>query len=93
MHDAVVLANCIYNMPDVSAVSMTAAFEEYYHQRFHRLDDQFKRSQTMMSVMTGKTWIQRMTRHAMLNYVPKWIQDRDFIKSFEYRPQVAWLPL
>ncbi|KAF9978623.1 hypothetical protein BGZ65_006927 [Modicella reniformis] len=93
MQDAVVLANCIYNMPDASAVSATGAFKEYYRQRFHRLDSQFKRSQTMTSVMTGKTWVQRLTRHAMLNFVPKWVQDRDFIKSFEYRPQVAWLPL
>ncbi|KAG0222139.1 hypothetical protein B0O80DRAFT_500784 [Mortierella sp. GBAus27b] len=93
MHDAVVLANCIYNMTDNSRPSITEAFKEYHGQRFHRLDDQFKRSQTMMAVMSGKTWVQRMTRHAMLNYVPRWAQDRDFIKSMEYRPQVAWLPL
>ncbi|KAF9936241.1 hypothetical protein BGZ65_002604, partial [Modicella reniformis] len=26
-------------------------------------------------------------------YVPKWMQEQDFIKSMEYRPQIAWLPL
>lgn len=93
MHDAVILANCIYNMPDASRGSITGAFEEYFRQRFPRLDSQFKRSQTMMAVMSGKTWFQRVTRHAMLNYIPKWVQDKDFIKQFEYRPQVAWLPL
>ncbi|KAG0210018.1 hypothetical protein BGX31_002010, partial [Mortierella sp. GBA43] len=39
------------------------------------------------------TWFQRFTRHIFLNYIPKWMQDQDFIKSMEYRPQVAWLPL
>jgi hypothetical protein len=34
-----------------------------------------------------------MTRHAMLNYVPSFLQERDFVRSFEYRPQIAWLPL
>lgn len=29
----------------------------------------------------------------LLNYVPKWLQERDFVKSMEYRPQIAWLPL
>ncbi|KAF9349833.1 hypothetical protein BGX34_001572 [Mortierella sp. NVP85] len=70
MQDSVVLANCIYNMPDASRSSITGAFEEYYRQRFPLLDSQYKRSQTMMAVMGGKTWAQRMTRHAMLNYVP-----------------------
>lgn len=93
MHDAVVLANCIYNMPNVSRASIDSAFKEYVRQRAPRLDSQYKRSQTMMAVMSGKTWVQRVTRHAMLNYVPKWVQDKDFIKSFEYRPQIAWLPV
>ncbi|KAF9959408.1 hypothetical protein BGZ65_000427, partial [Modicella reniformis] len=93
MHDAVVLANCIYNMKDVSQKSITAALKGYYKQRHHRLDAHFKRSRALTSVFGGKTWFQRATRHLVLNFVPKWVQDRDFIKSMEYRPQVAWLPL
>ncbi|KAI8345674.1 hypothetical protein B0O80DRAFT_267847 [Mortierella sp. GBAus27b] len=54
MHDAVVLANCIYNMPDASHRSITAAFEEYYSQRYHLLDTQFKRSKSLNAVMSGK---------------------------------------
>ncbi|KAF9936242.1 hypothetical protein BGZ65_002605 [Modicella reniformis] len=73
MHDAVVLANAIYNMTDASPTSITGAFEEYYGQRFHRLDDQIKRSKSLTAVMGG--------------------EDQNFIKSVEYRPQVAWLPL
>jgi hypothetical protein len=29
----------------------------------------------------------------MLNFIPRFVLDRDFVKAFEYRPQVAWLPL
>ncbi|KAG0221222.1 hypothetical protein BGX31_010072 [Mortierella sp. GBA43] len=93
MHDAVVLANCIYNMRGTSSKSITAALKEYYNQRYHRLEAHFKRSRALTSVFGGKTWIQRTTRHMLLNYIPKRLQERDFVKSMEYRPQVAWLPL
>ncbi|KAK3828002.1 MAG: hypothetical protein J3Q66DRAFT_321600 [Benniella sp.] len=93
MHDAVVLANAIYNMTDISSGSTTKAFEEYYKQRYHRLDSQIQRSKSLTAVMGGQTWFQRLTRHIFLNYIPKWLSDKDFIASMEYRPQIAWLPL
>jgi hypothetical protein len=62
MQDSVVLANCIYNMPDASRSSITGAFEEYYRQRYPLLDSQYKRSQTMMSVMGGKVSLERLWR-------------------------------
>ncbi|KAF9365959.1 hypothetical protein BGX34_007318 [Mortierella sp. NVP85] len=93
IHDAVVLANALYNMPDSTLGSITAAFQEYYNQRYRRLNAQLKRSKALSATMGGKTWFQRMTRHVMLNYVPKKISDSDFVRSMEYRPQVAWLPL
>ncbi|KAI8345671.1 hypothetical protein B0O80DRAFT_504137 [Mortierella sp. GBAus27b] len=88
MLDAVVLANCIYNITEVVPSSITSVFEEYYKQRYPRLHFQFKRSQMMTSVMGGQ-----MYRHVLLNLLPKWVHDWGFVKSFEYRPQIAWLPL
>ncbi|KAG0006800.1 hypothetical protein BGZ65_003448 [Modicella reniformis] len=73
MQDSVVLANCIYNMTQVTPQSITSVFEEYYRQRYPRLDAQSKRSQLMSFIMGGKA--------------------RGHVKAFEYRPQVAWLPL
>jgi hypothetical protein len=54
MHDAVVLANALYNMPDSTPRSITAAFQEYYDQRYPRLDTQIKRSKSLQPVMGGK---------------------------------------
>ncbi|KAF9365956.1 hypothetical protein BGX34_007315 [Mortierella sp. NVP85] len=54
MQDAVVLANCIYNMEDASQSSITAAFQEYYRQRYPLLDAQIKHSQVVSSVLGGK---------------------------------------
>ncbi|KAG0195671.1 hypothetical protein BGX31_005983, partial [Mortierella sp. GBA43] len=39
------------------------------------------------------TWFQRCSRHVLLNLLPKWVHVWGFVKSFEYRPQIAWLPL
>ncbi|KAF8916354.1 hypothetical protein BGZ58_005305 [Dissophora ornata] len=93
MQDAVVLANCLYAMPDKSASSITAAFEEYFKQRHQRAHTQFVRSNEMSQTMVGQTWVDRLLRHVMLNYIPNWVLQISFNKTFEYRPQIAWLPL
>ncbi|KAG0231042.1 hypothetical protein BGX31_005654 [Mortierella sp. GBA43] len=93
MHDAVVLVNCLHDMPDASPRSIKAAFQEYYEQRHHRLDAQIERSGSMTKIMGGQTKIDRMVRHVILNYLPSWVHDQGYIKSMEYRPQIAWLPL
>ncbi|KAF8915974.1 hypothetical protein BGZ58_005372, partial [Dissophora ornata] len=47
MQDAVVLANCFYSMVDTTPESITAAFQEYYRQRFQRSEAVFKASGAM----------------------------------------------
>ncbi|KAF9899617.1 hypothetical protein BX616_002932 [Lobosporangium transversale] len=93
MQDAVVLANCLYNMTDNSSKSIQTAFEEYYAQRYHRAHAQFITSNGMSKIMSGQTLAERMLRKTILNYTPNWIQQQYIAKSFEYRPQIAWLPL
>jgi 2-polyprenyl-6-methoxyphenol hydroxylase-like FAD-dependent oxidoreductase len=56
MHDAVVLVNCFNDMPDASSGSITAAFQEYYRQRHHRLEAQTKRSSSMTKTMGGQVF-------------------------------------
>ncbi|KAG0226926.1 hypothetical protein BGX31_007147 [Mortierella sp. GBA43] len=93
MQDAVVLANCLYNMTDSSSSSITAAFQEYYRQRSDRAAMQVERSRNWGKIMSGHTWTERLIRHLILNYIPYWIQVQSAIKTFEYRPQIHWLPL
>ncbi|KAF9351664.1 hypothetical protein BGX34_000425 [Mortierella sp. NVP85] len=44
LQDAVVLANCIYNMKDTRIENITTAFQDYYKERYHRADMQFRQS-------------------------------------------------
>ncbi|KAI1293403.1 hypothetical protein EDD11_008426 [Mortierella claussenii] len=93
MQDAVVLANCIYNMPDSKPASITAAFREFHRQRYPRALQEFKRSRTWMSVGYGVTLKDRLIRHVLFNYIPSWIERRILMRNSGYRPQIAWLPL
>ena len=54
MQDAVVLTNCLHNMPDWSSRSIKNALEDYYQQRFERAEDQFQRSGYTTKIMSGQ---------------------------------------
>ncbi|KAI7824074.1 hypothetical protein BC939DRAFT_152841 [Gamsiella multidivaricata] len=56
MQDAVVLANCIYNMEDVRSESITAAFEEFYKQRYDRVNIQLKGSNSWSKILAGQVF-------------------------------------
>ncbi|KAF9172293.1 hypothetical protein BGX20_005950 [Mortierella sp. AD010] len=53
MKDAVVLANCIYNMKDLSDESIRTAFAGYYRQRYFEAVDKTKYSSTITKIMFG----------------------------------------
>ncbi|KAG0354059.1 hypothetical protein BGZ54_001869 [Gamsiella multidivaricata] len=93
MQDAVVLANCLFNIPDNSMKNITVALQGYYRQRYPRSFMQFRRSNGMSKILAGQTWMERALRYVLLNYIPDWVQQRSFAKTLEYRPQIAWLPL
>ncbi|KAI1311579.1 hypothetical protein EDD11_003354 [Mortierella claussenii] len=93
MQDAVVLANCIYHMESSSSESITAAFEEYYRQRFDHASQKFQTSKAWSMIMFGQKWTERLLRQVMLNYTPDWVFNYMHAKAFEHRPQISWLPL
>ncbi|KAF9396816.1 hypothetical protein BGX21_009395 [Mortierella sp. AD011] len=92
MQDAVVLANCLFNMADSSAESIKATFKEYYKQRYHRAEAEIARSRTLAKISAGQTTSEKILRQVSLK-TPDWVQKRSDAKLYEYRPQIAWLPL
>ncbi|KAF9169694.1 hypothetical protein BGX20_009951 [Mortierella sp. AD010] len=53
MKDAVVLANCLYNMSDKSDESIKKAFASYYSQRYLEAEDMGKESATFTKIING----------------------------------------
>ncbi|KAF9084736.1 hypothetical protein BGX27_003719 [Mortierella sp. AM989] len=91
--DAVVLANCIYSMPDDSPESIENAFKEYYRQEYPHAEVAYKGSVMMSKLLNGQNWYERILRHVVLNYTPAWIIRKIGTEANMYRPQIAWLPL
>ncbi|OAQ26111.1 FAD/NAD(P)-binding domain-containing protein [Linnemannia elongata AG-77] len=92
MQDAVVLANCLYDLKDLSPESLTAAFEDYKSQRYKEAKKQVANSKLNARVSSGQTFVEKIVRHLILNFVPTSVKARQFSKAAAYRPQVAFLP-
>ncbi|KAF9953953.1 hypothetical protein BGZ65_004332 [Modicella reniformis] len=91
--DAVVLANCLYFMLDASSKSITKAFQEYHQQRYNRVQELCKEYVSIAQVSYDQAWFYRLVRNMILNLIPGSLRKRMFTNTFEYRPQIAWLPL
>ncbi|KAF8932723.1 hypothetical protein BGZ47_011210 [Haplosporangium gracile] len=92
MQDAVVLANCIYDLEDLKPESLDAAFESYRQQRHGEAKKQVVNSAVNAKISSGQTFLDRCVRHVVLNWIPKSFQDRQFTKDAAYRPQCTFLP-
>lgn len=54
MQDAVILANCLYDMPDTSVKSIQAAFQDYFDQRYEHAKMQLDISKVMGKIIAGQ---------------------------------------
>ena len=55
MQDAVILANCLYDIAsDASEANVGAAFNDFQEQRFPHVKQQFEISKTMAKVIYGQ---------------------------------------
>ncbi|KAF9435170.1 hypothetical protein BGZ76_006775 [Entomortierella beljakovae] len=93
MHDAVVLANCIYLMKDNSGESIYAAFADYFDQRFKHAELAYNMSSHTSKFLNGQKFWEKILRKIVLNYIPTRLYDWFVDGAASYRPQVAWLPL
>ncbi|KAG9319873.1 hypothetical protein KVV02_005923 [Mortierella alpina] len=93
MLDAVILANAIFEMPSSSFKHIGSAFNEYYQERFPTMTSELASSQQMGKVMAGQSRFDTITRHILLNYVPKWFKEKNLEYTASYRPQATFLPM
>jgi len=91
IQDAVILANCLYDIEDKSVKSLHAAFQSYYEQRYEVAKKAYNMSEVISKVMAGLTWQDRLARWLVMR-IPQWVQQRDYEKQAAYRPQIMFLP-
>ncbi|KAI7832733.1 hypothetical protein BC939DRAFT_434200 [Gamsiella multidivaricata] len=92
MQDAVVLANCLYDLTPLSIDGIKTALKDYREQRFAHVKTQYEASQMGAKLQYGHTWQERILRHFVFNYMPKSVQRNHILKDSQYRPQAMFLP-
>ncbi|KAF9365542.1 hypothetical protein BGX34_009580 [Mortierella sp. NVP85] len=90
IQDAVVLANCIYELSDNPSVDeISKAFHLYKSERYPHAKAAFDTSHRLAGLV-GQSWYNEMFR-AMIRYMPKSVFTRSLQVMYSYRPQVSFL--
>ncbi|KAF9948642.1 hypothetical protein BGZ70_002138 [Mortierella alpina] len=92
MQDAVILANCLYDMGEPNVTNIKAAFQQYYDLRYPHAKTQFANSKFMAKLMSGQKLSERIFRNLMFNYMPAFLRVRHYAKAASYQPQASFLP-
>ncbi|KAF9171562.1 hypothetical protein BGX21_000979 [Mortierella sp. AD011] len=93
LQDAVILANCIYDLESLLPGDISAALEDYRHQRYPHVVEQYDASKINAKIIYGQTAFEKLIRNVVLNYLPKSVQAKNAMKNLAYRPQATFLPL
>lgn len=91
-HDAIVLANLIYEYQPTTSERISAMFDEFKAARYDRIEKQYSVSRFQAMIQYGQDFKCRMLRYMVLKHLPKWVQTRWVLKMCSYRPQAAFLP-
>ncbi|KAG0022215.1 hypothetical protein BGZ81_008628 [Podila clonocystis] len=92
MQDAVILANCIYDMASAEIKNVEAALADFRLQRYKHVKVQYEKSKTNAKLIWGQAWHERLVRQAVFGLIPKAMMDKALAKDGAYRPQIAFLP-
>ncbi|KAG0051389.1 hypothetical protein BGZ83_003812 [Gryganskiella cystojenkinii] len=92
MQDAVILANCIYEMSANKYECVQDAFRSFKAQRYPIVKEQYNGSKIQAKLIFGQTWFERMLRYLVFNYMPESIKIQGYIKTAKSRPQASFLP-
>ncbi|GJJ68647.1 hypothetical protein EMPS_00993 [Entomortierella parvispora] len=92
LQDAVVLANCLYDLESLDRDAIHAAFLDYKEQRFNHVAEMYGKSKMNAIVLYGQTLKERIIRHIILNWIPESVKIKELHKGAAYRPMVTFLP-
>ncbi|KAG0281196.1 hypothetical protein BGZ95_006022 [Linnemannia exigua] len=92
MQDAVILANCLYDIKPTSFDNIKEALKEFKDQRFDYITEQYTQSQVLAMMQYGHNFSERILRHMLLNWMPKSMRLSHQIKASEFRPQANFIP-
>ncbi|GJJ68653.1 hypothetical protein EMPS_00999 [Entomortierella parvispora] len=93
LQDAVILANCLYDLESLSPQHIHEALQDYKDQRYSAVKEVFERSKFNAIFLHGQTLSERFIRYVAMNLVPQSVKMKNLRKGSAYRPQANFLPL
>ncbi|KAK3825579.1 MAG: hypothetical protein J3Q66DRAFT_328072 [Benniella sp.] len=91
LQDAVILANCLYDLESKSSNHITEAFKSYKEQRYPHAKYQMDKSRALGKVSYGQTITDRILRFVLFNLVPAKMREQRFLKDVSYRPMLTFI--
>ncbi|KAF9180014.1 hypothetical protein BGZ51_006513 [Haplosporangium sp. Z 767] len=91
IHDAIVLASRLYELPSTSQEDIQKVFKDYKEERYPLAVKSYAASQQMSKLLAQK-FINTVVRKVMDN-LPTWLWYKVLDRALEYRPQATFLPL
>ncbi|GJJ68682.1 hypothetical protein EMPS_01028 [Entomortierella parvispora] len=92
LQDAVILANCLYDLESLDRDAIHSACLDYKEQRYHYVAEMYGKSNLIAVILHGQTLMERIIRHVILNWVPESLKLKEIRKGAAYRPMVTFLP-
>ncbi|KAG0376825.1 hypothetical protein BGX24_007168 [Mortierella sp. AD032] len=92
MQDAVILANCLYDITPTNFDTVKTALEEYKNQRFKDIKDQYAQTYYAAKLQYGHTLAERLLRHVIFNWLPQSMLIDQMQKESAFRPQANFMP-
>ncbi|GJJ74659.1 hypothetical protein EMPS_07017 [Entomortierella parvispora] len=92
MLDAVVLANCLYELTSVTPETISKALDEYKAERMPHVKAMYARSKRNARILMGNSLFDKCLRYITFNLAPQGVRDNAIIEGTSYRPQLTFLP-
>ncbi|GJJ77181.1 hypothetical protein EMPS_09540 [Entomortierella parvispora] len=93
MQDAVILANCLYDLKSLKHESIEEALQDYKQQRYPHVKFQEDNSNSNATLFFGQTMTEKCIRYIVFNLLPKSLMTKAVVRVSSYRPQATFLPL
>ncbi|KAK3848476.1 MAG: hypothetical protein J3R72DRAFT_500237 [Linnemannia gamsii] len=92
MQDAVILANCLYDIKPTTFDNIKAALKEYKIQRYKDIKDQYAQTYFSAKLQYGHTITERILRHMVFHWLPGSKLNDQMQKESAFRPQANFMP-
>ncbi|KAG0203369.1 hypothetical protein BGX33_009154 [Mortierella sp. NVP41] len=93
MQDAILLANCLYDIKPTSLDNIKTVLKDYKDQRYDVVKEQYALSHYTARIQFGHTLSERILRYVIFNWLPSYMFGKQVIVESAYRPQAVFLPL